>query len=95
MKNEIGYAMLKWYIDYCEKNGDNGFYLGIVAAKNLLEHIETLDKALNEACELIYDNLEICPYYKVNYDFGDCSECDGGYNCPKCWRKYLMKGEKK
>lgn len=61
---------------------------------NVTKYAEKLDKALNEACELIYDNLEVCPYDKVDYDFGDCSECDDRYNAPKCWRKYLMKGEK-
>ena len=58
---------------------------------NITQHAEKLDKALDKACELIGE-LGGCSMYMFDKYISCQESCTN--NPKKCWREYLLKGDK-
>ena len=65
----------------------NGIY-------NITKYAEKLDKALDKACEKL-TKKNICNSDNLKMDNNGEIDCNiESHDCKKCWRDYLMKGEK-
>ena len=58
---------------------------------NITQYAEKLDRALDKACELISE-LDGCPFWTLDEDISCQESCTD--DVKKCWRDYLMKGDK-
>ena len=59
---------------------------------DLIQRAEKLDKALDEACKYIEYYSRGCPYAMFDYDRKCQESCIN--NPKKCWKEYLLKGDK-
>lgn len=59
---------------------------------HIRQYAEKLDRALDEACKFIEYYSRGCPYAMFDYDRKCQESCIN--NPKKCWREFLMKGDK-
>lgn len=59
---------------------------------NATQYAEKLDEALDKACELISEYSGSCPFDMFDKDISCQESCTN--NAKKCWREYLLKGDK-